>query len=402
MVGILYAVSLAATSLAIAVAGSIAGHTLAVDAVAAMLGSCAASLLRFSLLRGWAFRPPVGGPAARPARRRRAMTAAGPDLIEAPAAQRVRSGRPDPADPTFPPPRRSTARTAVADRCRPLLRPAGYFVASRAVVLAVAVAVAALHPKVRIVQTLGTIFDGHWYLEIAQHGYPHRLVNEGDGSRWRLPRVPGGGQGPGRDHTPEPADGGGRGGLRVRAHRGAGHLAGGTRSVRGAAGRPRRAARGLLPHGLRALARLHGGAVPDGRGGVPLRLVTALLADRRPLCCLAGLSRDAGVVVIAVLVLAAVPAAWRGRSWRPAVAAAVAPLGLVGFMAYGWSMVGTPVAFLASERFWQGQHFVWFRTPAVAIEAALRQGPTDRPSCPTRSPEPHSSWDSSGSGGSTR
>jgi hypothetical protein len=38
-------------------------------------------------------------------------------------------------------------------------------------------------------------------------------------------------------------------------------------------------------------------------------------------------------------------------------------------------MVGTPVAFLTSEHFWQGQHFVWFMTPLKALIEALRLGP---------------------------
>ena len=41
-------------------------------------------------------------------------------------------------------------------------------------------------------------------------------------------------------------------------------------------------------------------------------------------------------------------------------------------MAYGWAMVGTPVAFLSAERFWQGQHFVWFLPP---VEARRRTAP---------------------------
>ena len=43
-------------------------------------------------------------------------------------------------------------------------------------------------------------------------------------------------------------------------------------------------------------------------------------------------------------------------------------------MAYGWAMVGTPVAFLSAERFWQGQHFVWFITPVGALFATLHGG----------------------------
>ena len=91
--------------------------------------------------------------------------------------------------------------------------------------------------------------------------------------------------------------------------------------------------------------------------------------------CLAGLTRNTGAVVVLAVIVTALPAAWRGRSLRPVVAAAVAPLGLVAFMAYSWAMVGTPVAFLTSEHFWQGQHFVWFVTPLKALMEALRLGP---------------------------
>jgi putative flippase GtrA len=57
MLGVLYGVSLVATSAVIAVTIALAGSSLLGDAAAALAGSCAASLLRFSLLRGWAFRP---------------------------------------------------------------------------------------------------------------------------------------------------------------------------------------------------------------------------------------------------------------------------------------------------------------------------------------------------------
>ena len=91
---------------------------------------------------------------------------------------------------------------------------------------------------------------------------------------------------------------------------------------------------------------------------------------------MAGLTRNTGLAVVLAVLVTALPAAWRGRAWRPAVAALIAPLGLVAFMAYGWVMVGTPVAFLSAERFWQGQHFAWFVTPVGALLAALREGPS--------------------------
>ncbi|HXN60869.1 MAG TPA: glycosyltransferase [Acidimicrobiales bacterium] len=64
VIAVLYGVSLAATSAAIAVAGALVGPSLVADAVAATIASCAASLARFSLLRGWAFRPLALSPLA--------------------------------------------------------------------------------------------------------------------------------------------------------------------------------------------------------------------------------------------------------------------------------------------------------------------------------------------------
>jgi putative flippase GtrA len=60
---VLYAVSLAATTAAIAVANLVAEPSLLGDALAATIASSAAALVRFSLLRGWAFRPQAAGPA---------------------------------------------------------------------------------------------------------------------------------------------------------------------------------------------------------------------------------------------------------------------------------------------------------------------------------------------------
>jgi len=65
VVAVLYGVSLVATTAAIALANVVAGSSLLIDALAATLASCVAALLRFSLLRGWAFRPLVLVPGRR-------------------------------------------------------------------------------------------------------------------------------------------------------------------------------------------------------------------------------------------------------------------------------------------------------------------------------------------------
>ncbi len=62
VVAVLYCVSLVATTAAIAVANALVGPSLIGDAVAATLASCVAALLRFSLLRGWAFPPAALSP----------------------------------------------------------------------------------------------------------------------------------------------------------------------------------------------------------------------------------------------------------------------------------------------------------------------------------------------------
>ena len=60
VVALLYAISLVATTAAIAVVSALAGPSLAYDALAVTVACCVASLARFTLLRGWAFRPPAG------------------------------------------------------------------------------------------------------------------------------------------------------------------------------------------------------------------------------------------------------------------------------------------------------------------------------------------------------
>ena len=62
--GVLYAVSLSCTTAALSVAGILGGGSLAAALVAVMLANGVASLVRFSLLRGWAFRPSLPHPVA--------------------------------------------------------------------------------------------------------------------------------------------------------------------------------------------------------------------------------------------------------------------------------------------------------------------------------------------------
>jgi hypothetical protein len=268
------------------------------------------------------------------------------------------------------------AATGLAARCRPLLRPAGYFVASRVMVFAVGIVMGVIYPKLRLGQVFGSVWDGRWYLTIAQHGYPHHLVNEGDGSRWAFfPAFPGAVRALAevtRLSLPDAA---------VVAAFVFGLTSAlaiwlAVREVFGA----RIADRAVLLYVFCPTAYVLSLAYTEGLFLTAAAMCLFALSRRywitAALCaCVAGLTRNTGIVVVLVVVVTALPAAWRGRAMRPAVAAAVAPLGLVSFMAYSWATVGTPVAFLTSERFWQGQHFVWFSTPLEGIVTAVREGP---------------------------
>jgi hypothetical protein len=257
-----------------------------------------------------------------------------------------------------------------------LLRPTALYLLSRAGVLAAAVVATSFIPKLRVLQTFGTAFDGRWYLKIAEHGYPDRLYQEGQGSRWAFfPGFP----------------------ASVRA------LAEVTRLSL-----PDAAVVAAFVFGLTsalaiwlAVREVFGAGLADRAVLLYVFCPTAYVLSlayteglfltaaagclfalsRRywitaALCaCAAGLVRNGGIVVILAVLVTALPAAWRGRTWRPAVAALIAPLGLATFMAYGWYRVGTPVAFLSAERFWQGQHFDWFLTPIDGVVSAVHGGP---------------------------
>ena len=299
------------------------------------------------------------------------------DLIDVPAPPAPLPVTPvagaDPAGPHGRP--EPIAATSLTTRLRPLLRPTAYYIASRVAVLTAALAGTTMFPKLRVVQSMGSLWDGRWYLKIAQHGYPHQLINEGDGSRWAFfPAFP----------------------TAVRA------LAEVTRlslpdaafvaafifgltsalaiwvAVREVFG-ARLADRTVLLYVFCPMAYVLSMAYTEGLFLTAAAACLFALSRRywitAALCaCLAGLTRNTGAVVVLAVIVTAVPAAWRGRSLRPAVAAAVAPLGLASFMVYSWAMVGTPLAFLTSERFWQGQHFIWFMTPLEGLIAAIHQG----------------------------
>jgi Dolichyl-phosphate-mannose-protein mannosyltransferase len=268
-------------------------------------------------------------------------------------------------------------RSSRAARLRPLVRPACYYLASRVAVFVTASATAIAHPSLRVVQTFGSLWDGRWYLMIAQHGYPQHIFNEGDGSRWAFfPAFPAAVRGAAeltRLSLPDAAT------LAAFVFGLTSALAIwlAVREVFG----DLLADRAVLLYVFCPVAYVLSLGYTEGLFITVSALCLYALARRWWItaalsACVAGLTRNAGIVVVLAVLVTVVPAAWRGRALRPAAAAAIAPVGIASFMAYGWAMVGTPVAFLHAERFWHGQHFVWFVTPVEALVSALHQGPT--------------------------
>jgi hypothetical protein len=299
-------------------------------------------------------------------------------LIDAPASSgSAITGEFDaPPSSALLPPSAPRGPIRLTTRCRPLLRPAAYYVLSRAAVFAAAFVSTSFIPKLHVVRTLGTAFDGSWYLKIAQHGYPDRLYQEGQGSRWAFfPGFPAAVRAVAevtRLSLPDAAV------LAAFVFGLTSALAIwlAVREVFGA----RLADRAVLLYVFCPTAYVLSLAYTEGLFLTAAAACLFALSRRywitAALCaCVAGVTRNTGIAVIVAVLVMALPAAWRIRAWRPAVAALIAPLGLAAFMAYGWAMTGKPVAFLSAERFWQGQHFVWFITPFGALVAALREGP---------------------------
>lgn len=255
-----------------------------------------------------------------------------------------------------------------AARLRPLIRPAGYYLASRVAILFAALASKWMVPRIHPLNLLGTGWDGAWYTKIAQQGYPHRIFNEADGSRWAFfPGFP----------------------AAIRA----------TVTVTGLT-YAHAAVLIATVFGLTsalaiwlAVREIFGSVVADrsvllfvffpaayvlSMGYSEGLFITAAAAclfalSRRYwitaslFAVLASLTRNYGVLLFVCVAVAAYPFIIRQHQKRPLVAVGIAPLGLIGWLAYSWHMTGTPLAFLQAEKFWGATHFLWFTAPLVAV-----------------------------------
>jgi mannosyltransferase PIG-V len=291
-----------------------------------------------------------------------AMTPPADEMLPTPMADRT--GPPDvrpvePASPTDGGPRR---------RLHAIARPCGYYVLSRVAVLFAALGAKWFAPQLHLLSASTAGWDAHWYTLIAQHGYPHHIVNEGQGSRWAFfPAWP----------------------LTIRAAVEVTRLSYvqvtlilcfalgltsaialwlAVREVFGSVV----ADRAVLLYVFFPTAYVLSLGYSEGLfittcGACLYALSRRYWITAALFAVLGGLSRNFGVVLVACVVVAAGHAFVTDRKIRPLVAVAIAPLGFVSWLLYSWWSVGTPFAFLQAERFWGDSHFVWFTTPILAV-----------------------------------
>ncbi|HEY1828882.1 MAG TPA: mannosyltransferase family protein [Acidimicrobiales bacterium] len=254
--------------------------------------------------------------------------------------------------------------------------PCIYYLLSRLAVYAAAIMASWLLPSIHPFSALGSSWDGGWYIKIAQHGYPTHLFQEGAGSRWAFfPAWPLAIRGFGILTGFSLADAAtilaflfGLTSaitiwLAVQAHLG--------RQI---------ADRAVLFYVFFPMALVLSMGYTEGlfltAAGACLYAISRRWWLIAALSAIVGsLTRDAGAILIVAVVIAALSELRQHRGVRPTLAVLIAPLGLAVFMAYSWMRVGTPVAFLTAEKYWNGgAHFVWFRTPIVALSVVLRAG----------------------------
>jgi hypothetical protein len=231
-----------------------------------------------------------------------------------------------------------------------------------------AVAAKWAYPKLHLLRALTSGWDGYWYTLIAQHGYPARIINENHGSRWAFfPAFP----------AALRATVSTTGLSYVQAELLLSFVLGlasaiaiwlAVRELFGSVV----ADRTVLLYVFFPASYVLSMAYTEGMfiaaaAGCLFALSRRYWITASLLAIVASLTRSFGVVLIACVVAAAAPAICRRRQLRPFIAVVLSPVGFVAWTAYSWSVVGTPLAFVRAERFWGGSHFVWFRTPFLAL-----------------------------------
>jgi hypothetical protein len=265
---------------------------------------------------------------------------------------------------TGPEPRRGFGSHVRLSQLALLARPIGFFLLSRVAVLFAALVSKWIFPNLSVPTVLGGSWDGGWYLRIAQYGYPDRLVNDGAGSRWAyLPAFPWVIRGvvtvTGLSYL--------HAAIVVTFVLGTAAAVAvwlAVREVFGAA----IADRSVLflvffPTAFVLSMTYSEGLFLAAAGFCLYALSRRLWITASIFAIMASLTRDFGVVLIVCVAVGAIPVIAKERKIRPLVALVLSPLGLIGWMAYSWNRVGTPLAFVKAESYWGGAHFIWFLTP---------------------------------------
>jgi Mannosyltransferase (PIG-V) len=268
-----------------------------------------------------------------------------------------------PTTSTTAPPNRSTWLA--------LRRPLTYFLVSRLLVLMAALIAAWRVPRLHLLQAI-TGWDGHWYTKIAQHGYPHGLFNEGDGSRWAFfPAYPAIVR-----FTVDLT------GLSYATAEVALSFLFGLTSVvaiwlavRSIVG-PRIADRSILLYVCFPASYVLSMAYTEGLFLTAAAACLYALSRRMWMTAAAfavigSLTRSFGVVLIACVIVVALPVVWREWKFRPLLAIVISPIGFAAWLFYSWRRAGTPMAFLKAEQFWGYSHFKWFMTPIISLAHLL-------------------------------
>jgi hypothetical protein len=253
-------------------------------------------------------------------------------------------------------------------RLKQFARPTGYYVLSRLLVLFAALASKWLVPRLHPLKALTSGWDGYWYTLIAQHGYPHQLFNENHGSRWAFfPAYPAAIRatvattGLSYAHAT----------LLLSFVLGLTSALAIWLAVRQIFG-PVVADRSVLLYVFFPASYVLSMAYTEGLFITAVGACLYALARRYWITAalfavLGSLTRSFGVVLIACVIVTAIPAIFRERKLRPLVALVISPLGFLAWLAYSWAAVGNPLAFLSAEKLWGHSHFVWFLTPILSL-----------------------------------
>jgi hypothetical protein len=256
-------------------------------------------------------------------------------------------------------------------RWQDLIRPGGYFVLSRVGVIFAALVAKWIFPTLNVPNALGQGWDGYWYVKIAQHWYPHHLVNEMGGSRWAffpgLPALI-------RLVVSVTGLSYANAAIVVTSVFGLASAVAVFLAVREVFGTTI-ANRTVLLYVFFPTSYVLSMAYSEGLF-VTLAALCLFALSRKSfviagLCAVAAsLTRNFGVVLVVCVAAVAIPAILEGKERvRALIGLLISPVGFVGWLIYSWREAGTPLAFMKGEAYWGSAHFIWFKAPFQSLGA---------------------------------